>query len=259
MLPHIADRGVTLRRYPDGVDGGSFFEKRCPSHRPDWVGAFGARATATAPSATARLDSSRRAGLVGEHGSARAPRPDGAWHATSSRRRWCVFDLDPGPETAMPECAARRPAHPRACCDHLGRARAVWPRRRARRACSSTCPSTRRTPTSRLVVRAGRRPAAREGRSQARHRHDGEVGPHRQGVRRLEPEQPSQDDHRRLLAAGAATPDRVDAGQRGTRSRRRPTATPLTFEIADVLDRVDEHGDLFAEALTVEQQLPDAA
>ena len=40
MLPHIADRGVTLRRYPDGVDGGSFFEKRCPSHRPDWIGTY---------------------------------------------------------------------------------------------------------------------------------------------------------------------------------------------------------------------------
>ncbi len=37
MLPHIGDRALTLRRYPDGVEGKSFFEKRCPSHRPDWV------------------------------------------------------------------------------------------------------------------------------------------------------------------------------------------------------------------------------
>src|SRR3546814_18331711 len=40
MVPHIGDRGVTLRRYPNGVDGPSFFEKRCPSHRPDWIGTF---------------------------------------------------------------------------------------------------------------------------------------------------------------------------------------------------------------------------
>ena len=26
-----------MRRFPNGVDAGSFFEKRCPSHRPDWV------------------------------------------------------------------------------------------------------------------------------------------------------------------------------------------------------------------------------
>ena len=37
MLTHVAGRGVTLKRFPDGVEGGSFFEKRCPSHRPEWV------------------------------------------------------------------------------------------------------------------------------------------------------------------------------------------------------------------------------
>jgi bifunctional non-homologous end joining protein LigD len=37
MLHHITDRGLTLRRYPDGVDGPSFFEKRCADHRPDWL------------------------------------------------------------------------------------------------------------------------------------------------------------------------------------------------------------------------------
>src|SRR5687768_14622766 len=37
MLPHVGDRSLTLRRFPNGVDGTSFFEKRCPSHRPEWV------------------------------------------------------------------------------------------------------------------------------------------------------------------------------------------------------------------------------
>ncbi|HSK22419.1 MAG TPA: DNA ligase polymerase domain-containing protein [Egicoccus sp.] len=37
MLPHLADRPVTLKRYPDGVNGQSFFEKRCPPHKPDWL------------------------------------------------------------------------------------------------------------------------------------------------------------------------------------------------------------------------------
>ncbi|MGB5760385.1 MAG: non-homologous end-joining DNA ligase [Acidimicrobiales bacterium] len=37
MLPHIAGRCITLRRWPNGVDRESFFEKRCPGHRPDWV------------------------------------------------------------------------------------------------------------------------------------------------------------------------------------------------------------------------------
>jgi bifunctional non-homologous end joining protein LigD len=37
MLPHLAGKAVTLVRYPDGVEGNSFFEKRCPPHHPDWV------------------------------------------------------------------------------------------------------------------------------------------------------------------------------------------------------------------------------
>ncbi|NTW58665.1 MAG: ATP-dependent DNA ligase [Nitrospirae bacterium] len=37
MLPHLSDRAVTLKRYPDGVEKEFFFEKRCPLHHPEWV------------------------------------------------------------------------------------------------------------------------------------------------------------------------------------------------------------------------------
>jgi len=37
ILPHLKDRAVTLKRYPEGVDEDFFFEKRCPSHRPEWA------------------------------------------------------------------------------------------------------------------------------------------------------------------------------------------------------------------------------
>ena len=37
MLPHVADRPLTMKRYPDGVDGKFFYEKHIPSHAPDWV------------------------------------------------------------------------------------------------------------------------------------------------------------------------------------------------------------------------------
>jgi bifunctional non-homologous end joining protein LigD len=37
LLPHLHDRPLTLKRYPDGVEGKHFYEKQCPSHRPDWV------------------------------------------------------------------------------------------------------------------------------------------------------------------------------------------------------------------------------
>ncbi|MEO8726594.1 MAG: non-homologous end-joining DNA ligase [Acidobacteriaceae bacterium] len=36
-LPYLAGRPLTLKRYPNGVDGMFFYEKNCPAHRPDWV------------------------------------------------------------------------------------------------------------------------------------------------------------------------------------------------------------------------------
>ena len=37
LLPHLRDRPLTLKRYPNGVEGQFFYEKQCPKHRPDWV------------------------------------------------------------------------------------------------------------------------------------------------------------------------------------------------------------------------------
>jgi len=37
ILPHLQDRALTFKRYPEGVDQGFFFEKHCPAHRPAWT------------------------------------------------------------------------------------------------------------------------------------------------------------------------------------------------------------------------------
>jgi len=37
LLPHLRDRPLTMKRYPNGVEGEFFYEKNCPSHRPKWV------------------------------------------------------------------------------------------------------------------------------------------------------------------------------------------------------------------------------
>jgi bifunctional non-homologous end joining protein LigD len=37
LLPHLRDRPLTLKRYPNGVDQEFFYEKQCPAHRPAWV------------------------------------------------------------------------------------------------------------------------------------------------------------------------------------------------------------------------------
>ena len=37
LLPHLKDRPLTMKRYPEGVGGFFFYEKNCPAHRPEWV------------------------------------------------------------------------------------------------------------------------------------------------------------------------------------------------------------------------------
>ncbi|MDR3406845.1 MAG: non-homologous end-joining DNA ligase [Chthoniobacter sp.] len=37
LLPHLKDRALSLKRYPDGVEGFFFYEKQAPSHRPAWI------------------------------------------------------------------------------------------------------------------------------------------------------------------------------------------------------------------------------
>jgi bifunctional non-homologous end joining protein LigD len=37
IIPHLAGRALTRKRYPDGVEGEPFFEKNAPMHKPDWV------------------------------------------------------------------------------------------------------------------------------------------------------------------------------------------------------------------------------
>jgi bifunctional non-homologous end joining protein LigD len=91
MIPHLAGRPTTLRRWPDGVDGASFFEKRCPSHRPPWL------ATATMGGvAYCRID--EPAALVWTANLAAIElHPVLAAEPDLDRPTSVVFDLDPGP------------------------------------------------------------------------------------------------------------------------------------------------------------------
>jgi bifunctional non-homologous end joining protein LigD len=37
LVPHLRSRPFTMKRYPDGWNGGHFFQKQAPSHMPDWI------------------------------------------------------------------------------------------------------------------------------------------------------------------------------------------------------------------------------
>jgi bifunctional non-homologous end joining protein LigD len=45
LIPHIRDRPFTMKRYPDGIEGGFFFQKDAPKHMPDWIPTVSVEAT----------------------------------------------------------------------------------------------------------------------------------------------------------------------------------------------------------------------
>jgi bifunctional non-homologous end joining protein LigD len=99
VLPHLHDRPLTLKRYPNGVDAPHFYEKQSPSHRPDWV------ATAKIGSVLYTLAQDRPtliwlANLADvELHTSLAPADQ------TERPTMLVFDLDPGPPASIVECS----------------------------------------------------------------------------------------------------------------------------------------------------------
>jgi bifunctional non-homologous end joining protein LigD len=108
LLPHIAGRPLTLKRYPEGVDGEAFFQKHVTPHRPDWI------RTARIPSESSR---GRGAGpvtylvvdglpaLIWAANLAGLELHVPQWRMPDLRRPdLLVFDLDPGAPANIVDC-----------------------------------------------------------------------------------------------------------------------------------------------------------
>jgi bifunctional non-homologous end joining protein LigD len=267
ILPHLAGRPVTRVRFPNGVEGKSFFEKQCPEHRPDWV------ATVTLPV--------RGTGRFGGEG--RGPRdvdfclvedlPTLVWlanlaalelHASLARAvdmdspTLIVFDLDPGPPAGLVECA-RVGVWLRQLLDQLGLSAVIKT--------SGKKGLQLYVPLNTPVTYADTKPFAQ---AVARH---------------LEGEHPDLvvSKMKKDLRGGKVFVDwqqnedfKTTVGVYSLRAREQPTAsTPLrweeveaaadegdeaalVFDAAATLERAEHHGDLFAAALELEQDLPTA-
>jgi bifunctional non-homologous end joining protein LigD len=103
-LPHLRDRPLTLKRYPNGVEGEYFYEKNCPSHRPPWVKTAGVWSDQNqrvmqfclAQDVATLVWTANLADLelhVPLHRHRDVDRPDSV-----------VFDLDPGPPANLVQC-----------------------------------------------------------------------------------------------------------------------------------------------------------
>jgi bifunctional non-homologous end joining protein LigD len=102
LLPHLQGRALTVVRWPDGVDGKSFFQKQAPAHRPDWV------ATARIPAGKKEIDytlANDLATLVWLANLAAIELHTPLARAEATQRpTTLVFDLDPGAPATVVEC-----------------------------------------------------------------------------------------------------------------------------------------------------------
>jgi bifunctional non-homologous end joining protein LigD len=255
LLPHLADRALTRKRYPDGVEGQVFFEKNAPRGTPEWV------RTETLPSPGSSKGRETIDYVVVED------LPTLVWTANLASlelhtHMWrvdaggtdpeqcppdmVVFDLDPGPPATVVECCAvARLLRPLLEADGL-----------------APVAKTSGSKGLQLYARADGFASAAETSAYAK------------GLaQRLEQDHPDDVVHRmtKALRPGKVLVDwsqnsaaKTTVSVYSLRARERPTvSTPVTWEEVeacaspddlvfssdDVLARVEEHGDLFAPLL----------
>ena len=246
LLPHLRDRPLTLKRYPNGVDAGHFYEKNCPSHAPEWV-------------RKARVDKidycvcDDLATLVWL-----ANLADLELHPSLSlvddinRPTVMAFDLDPGPPAALAECCEVAYIL-RDALEQVGLQ--SFPKTSGSKGIQVYVPLN----TDDVDYDHGTKLL-----SQALARH-------------LEAAHPKLivSQQKKELRRGKVLIDWSQNDEHKTtvcvyslRARERPTVSAplgweeledpatLVFEAADVLRRVEEHGDLFAPVVELRQELP---
>jgi bifunctional non-homologous end joining protein LigD len=256
LLPHLKDRPLTMKRYPNGVDGMFFYEKNCPSHRPAWV----------------------KTAKVWSHGNQRdmffclaQDLPTLVWaanladlelHTSLAKKKdvakptMMVFDLDPGPPANIVQCC-QVGLWLRNLLGEMGLK--SWAKTSGSKGLQVYVPLN--TPTTFDQTKALSRGIAEH----------------------LERKHPDLVVHKMLksLRGGKVLVDWSQNDEHKTtscvytlRARERPTvSTPVTwdelahaakkknaeslvFEAPDVLKRVQKVGDLFAPVLKMKQKLP---
>ena len=255
LLPHLKGRAITLKRYPNGVDGSFFYEKQCPSHAPAWIKTTPVeRADGTVidycllDDLPPLLWAVNLANLEIHPFMHRASAPT---HPTA-----LVFDLDPGPPADVLQCAQV----------------AIWIRDLFDRLGLKSLVKTSGSKGLQLIVPLNNRSTYAT------------TKPFAQAVAAaLSYQFPDlvTDAMKKCQRSGKVFIDwsqnddkKTTVGVYSLRAKDRPfVSTPLTwieleealrrkapqrlvFLASDVLKRVSRHGDLYSDALTLKQKLP---
>ena len=253
MLDHIGDRAISMRRFPNGVDRGSFWEKRCPSHHPDFVDTAigpgdreGDIRYCVLPNRAALAWAGNMAALEIHSPMARA--------VNIEQPTMVVFDLDPGPGTDIADCSEIA-LWIRDVLDGVGLR--CWPKTSGSKGLQLYLPVN----TPGLTHEHASAFARAVAQAMERHHGDRVTSVMTKALRK----------NKVFIDWSQNSRHKTTVGPYSLRARPRPTVSapvswdeveaaaegaPLAFEAADVLDRIEDHGDLFADVATLEQSVP---
>ncbi len=253
-VPHLTGRALTFRRYPDGTDTSGFFEKRCPGHRPPWVGVALGPGDRKGGIEYCRIDETAAMVWAANMAAIELHAPM-ALAEDLDVPRALVFDFDPGAPAAIAECCEIAVAA-RLVLDSVGLE--GWCKTSGSKGLQMYVPLNNESATHEeaadfalavgqvleqqmpgrvtTVMAKARRPGKIFVDWSQNAHHKTTIAPYSLRAR----DQPT-----------VSTPvswDEVEACAAGT--------LDLVFTSSNVLERVDELGDLFVDVLTVRQELP---
>ena len=253
VLPHLRDRPLTLKRYPNGVDQKYFYEKQSPSHRPEWVQTVKiGEVNYTLAQDRATLIWLGNLADIELHTSL-------SLAAVPERPTMLVFDLDPGPPAGIVECCeVAQVLH--GLFEQLGLENVVKT--------SGSKGLQVYVPLNTTTDYAQTKSFARRVAELLEQRMPGLVVSRM--TKRLRPGKVLVDWSQNDAHKTTVTVYSVRARERPTvstpvsweevaRCRTRADPELLTFETDAVLSRVEQEGDLFAVLATVKQKLPPLA
>ena len=250
MLPHIKERPLTMRRFPNGVEDKSFFEKHIPSHAPDWVRSVTVSSTdGHEDIAYAVVDDVAALAWAANLANIEFHVP--LWHAGRKRKLpanpdFMVFDLDPGEGASIVDCCVV----------------AEYITAELEKAGTQAFAKTSGSKGLQLYAPAGTKRTWEDTRGRANDIARKLESDHRELV--VSNMRKSLRQGRVLIDWSQNHPAKTTVAVYSVRARPRPTvSTPvtaeevrrcakqkkpqlLTFDTADVLRRVEERGDLFA-------------
>ena len=259
ILPHLSGRPLTLKRYPNGVAGMHFYEKNCPSSRPEWI-------------ETARVwsEGNRRwmdycvvenlATLVWAANLASLELHTSlSRHPDLPKPSFLVFDLDPGPPATIVECC-RVGLWVRDALERLGLR--SFAKSSGSKGLQVYCPLNSE------ATYDSTKPFAHElARALEQQHPELVVSDMKKSLREAKVlvDWSQNDVHKTtvcvysLRARSQPTVSTPVTWEEVGRCLKSSDATALTFTSAQVLERVEQHGDIFAPVLTLRQRLRPAS